>query len=167
MKSISVLVIGKQWDIVTQRLLHQSFNKMLSNWGEKRTACAPTCSSGALQVGRLLRLRRLTFVICNRAETTGRKISDTTIEAFLSTFQNRNSEFLSSKSVVRLMGANFHMLRHSFFLLPIPGKKISSADFAKSPSQPENCCNIPGPVVWNITCRLFFSSTLHSNMKKI
>ena len=36
MKSISELVIGKQWDIVNQRLLHQSFNKMLSNSGEKR-----------------------------------------------------------------------------------------------------------------------------------
>ena len=37
MKSISALVIGKQWDIVIQRLLHQSFNKMLSKRGEKRT----------------------------------------------------------------------------------------------------------------------------------
>ncbi len=36
MKSISALVIGKQWDIVIQRLLHQSFNKMLSKRGEKR-----------------------------------------------------------------------------------------------------------------------------------
>ena len=36
MKSISELVIGKQWDIVTQRLLHQSFNKMLSNLGVRR-----------------------------------------------------------------------------------------------------------------------------------
>ena len=38
MKSISELVIGKQWDIVNQRLLHQSFNKMLSNSGEKRNS---------------------------------------------------------------------------------------------------------------------------------
>ena len=37
MKSISALVIGKQWDIVTQRLLHQSFNKMLSNLGVRRS----------------------------------------------------------------------------------------------------------------------------------
>ena len=36
MKSISALVIGKQWDIVIQRLLHQSFNNMLSKRGEKR-----------------------------------------------------------------------------------------------------------------------------------
>ena len=36
MKSISELAIGKQWDIVIQRLLHQSFNKMLSKRGEKR-----------------------------------------------------------------------------------------------------------------------------------
>ena len=31
------------------------------------------------QVGRLLRLYQLTFVICNRSETNVRKISDTTI----------------------------------------------------------------------------------------
>ena len=33
MKSISELVIGKQWDIVNQGSLHQSFNKMLSKRG--------------------------------------------------------------------------------------------------------------------------------------
>ena len=33
MKSISKLVIGKQWDIVDQGPLHQSFNKKLSTEG--------------------------------------------------------------------------------------------------------------------------------------
>ena len=35
-KSISGLVIGKQWDIVTRVFLHQSFHKKLSNWEERR-----------------------------------------------------------------------------------------------------------------------------------
>ena len=36
MKSISELVIGKQWDIITQWLSRRSFNKKLSNRGQKR-----------------------------------------------------------------------------------------------------------------------------------
>ena len=33
MKSISELVIGKQWHIVTQGALHQSFHKSCPTWG--------------------------------------------------------------------------------------------------------------------------------------
>ena len=36
MKSISELVIVKQWDIVNQGSLHQSFNKKLPNLGVRR-----------------------------------------------------------------------------------------------------------------------------------
>ena len=36
MKFISELVSGKRWDIITQRILHQSFNKNFSNCGKKR-----------------------------------------------------------------------------------------------------------------------------------
>ena len=55
MKSISALVIGKQWDIVIQRLLHQSFNKMLSKRGEKRNPQKPEMPAADPRSGSLFR----------------------------------------------------------------------------------------------------------------
>ncbi len=44
---------------------------------EKATSGAIKIDEKEIRFGRLLRLRQLTFIICNRSETNVRKIADT------------------------------------------------------------------------------------------